>query len=124
MNPQGAGSEAECVREARASVREAARLLTRPGGLALEAGLPHLENAARRLRSLEVRPAREAGRRPGLVLEVEELRKDVRRLTILMDHAAALYLAHARILYAGTDGYSASGDPVPPAAARTVSIRG
>jgi hypothetical protein len=124
MSFPAGGSEAKWVREARASVREASRLLMRPGGSALEAGLPHLEIAARRLRALEIQPAAQAGRRSELASEVVELGKDVRRLKMLMDHAAALYLAHARILYAGTGGYSASGDPVPPAAARTVSIRG
>jgi hypothetical protein len=96
------------------SVRQARTCLIRPSAAAIDSATPHLELVEDALR-------RATGfRLPDLL----ELKRDLKQLRTLLDHAAALQLGWAHVLFASTCGYTETGDPARPSAPGKLSLEG
>lgn len=101
---------------ARASLRDARRLLLRPTVSSLEESAARLGAAVDALR--EYRPG------PGADAELAELRKEVSVAAALVEGAAAFYSGWARVLFTAACGYTARGEPAAPGPVRRISVEG
>jgi len=96
------------------AVQEASRLLMDPKPEALDRSAALLEQARRGLRravdsfNLSNSPAR-----AGMRAELEELRKELRGQSLLLEHAAGFYDGWTRLRNSLTGGYTAEGEPAP-----------
>ncbi|MGE5569395.1 MAG: hypothetical protein ACM3S5_10205 [Rhodospirillales bacterium] len=101
---------------ARASVKDARRLLLRPTASSLEESAARLGAAIGALR--EYRPG------PGDEAELAELQKEVSLAAALAEGAAAFYSGLARVLFTAACGYTSRGEPAAPGPLRRISVEG
>lgn len=106
-----------------AAVQQASRLLRSPEPEALDRSAALLEQALCRLQT-----AADSSHLPnppasaGIRAELEELRKGLHRLGLLLEHADGFYAGWVRFRNLLTGGYTAQGEPVPPEPGRRLSI--
>jgi hypothetical protein len=121
------GDVLEAVREVQTGVVEAQAQLLSPTPEAVENTGLHLERAAvileRLAQRLKTGGIDEAGQRE-LRATLEALRREINRLRVLLEGAAALRLAWARMLYATAYGYTPQGEPAPPQVGRRLAVEG
>ena len=112
------------VKQAQASVQEARRLLASSGVRSIGDSAPHLESAAKCLKSFEDSfRARSQPAQPDLQAEVDRLRREVARVAALLEGAGKFSFGWAQRVYAAC-GYTANGDPAAGNPSRTLSIEG
>lgn len=124
MSRDARAAGAHWARRARASLREAQRLLAGAAPQALDASIPPLEQAASCLAAVKESLRSGGPRTPDLLAELGELRRETARLTTLFEHLAAFHFGWARLLCAGAEPYTSRGERGTPAPMRTVSLEG
>jgi hypothetical protein len=104
----------EKLASARGAVRECLRLTSIPSPQALDQSAALLEGARVSIESLGAPgPAWDPARRAHLAAELAGLRRDLRGLGLLADHAVGFHEGWARIRSILTSGYTAQGQPAP-----------
>jgi hypothetical protein len=120
MNREGEGDGSRHISSARASVREAQRLLVRPTPKSVEESAASIRSAVQSLGQLRNGVRRD----PAVTAEIVALRKEIAVAAALLDGAATFYLGWARLLYTAAGGYTASGEPARPGRVRRISVEG
>lgn len=107
MKPRGPA----CIQKIRASLAEAAHLLTTPTSDGIERCAPILAGAAALLAEFEAAPY------DGIHSDLQALRREIQRVAALLTQAAQLNMVWAQILGSATAGYGPTGasalSPVP-----------
>ena len=123
MTPPAAATD--WVSEARAELGEVRRLLHAPSPEALDRCGPHLEQAIKRLASLEA--WLRSGARPNrqeLRQNLDQIRREMSDIGALMESAAGFYQGWGQLLASLTGGYSPKGVPPAPPAIRRLALEG
>jgi len=119
----------ETARRARREIERVRLLLIQPAPQVLEACAEHLRAAARCMADLETALRRESGlaAREALNRELNELRRDLRRVRALVEKAAQLYSGWAALMGRGPEGpdsYRWDGSITAPAVVRRLVVHG
>jgi hypothetical protein len=103
------------VRDATTGLREAKQFLARPSSESLNQCYPCLEQAVGNLRLLES-SLRDGSPKNALTLrkELQNLQREVRAFTAMLQSAASFYQGWSRLLAAACTMYTPAGVPTPP----------
>ncbi len=105
------------------TVQQASRLLTSPKPEALDRSAALLEQARCRLQTaVDSFHLPDPTARAGIRAELEEVRKGLHRLDLLLEHADGFFAGWARLRRLLAGGYTAQGEPAPPEPGRRISI--
>ena len=119
----------EELREVRSALEQVREVLLAPSPAAVERCTAFLETAVQRMASVETRlRAEPAGGSdkvvPGIRMELEFVRRELRNVHSLMEQAAAFYMHWAGMLSLGSGGYTASGAPAAIAGKGRIAVQG
>ena len=119
----------EELREVQSALEQVREALLAPSPAAVEGCAAFLETAVRRMMSVEANLREEPGGGsekvvPGVRMQLEFVRRELRSVHALMEHAAAFYMNWAGLLSMAGAGYTASGRPAASAAAGRIAVRG
>jgi hypothetical protein len=119
----------EELREVRSALERVREVLLAPSPAALESCAAFLETAVQRMASLEARLREEpaAGSDkvvPGMRMELEFVRRELRNVHALMEQASAFYMHWAGLLSLAGAGYTASGRPAAAASTGRIAVQG
>jgi hypothetical protein len=122
-------SVCEELREVRSALEQVREVLLVPSPAAVESCAPFLETAARRMASVERKLREEpvGGNEkvvPGVRMELEFVRRELRNVHALMEQSAAFYMHWAGMLSLGAAGYTASGRPAALAGTGRIAVQG
>ena len=122
-------SVCEELREVRSALERVREVLLVPSPAAVEGCAAFLETAVHRMTSVESKLREEPGGGsekvvPGVRMELEFVRRELRSVHALMEQAAAFYMNWAGLLSMAGAGYTASGRPAAAAGAGRIAVRG
>ena len=119
----------EELREVRSALEQVRQVLLVPSPAAIESCTAFLETAVLRMTSVESKLREQPATRnekvvPGMRMELEFVRRELRSVHALMEQAASFYMNWAGLLSIAGAGYTASGRPAALASAGRIAVEG
>jgi hypothetical protein len=119
----------EELREVRSALERVREVLLAPSPAAVESCAAFLETAVRGMASVEARLHKEpAGGSekvvPGVRMEIEFVRRELRHVHALLEQASTFYMHWAGMLNLAGTGYTASGRPAAASSAGRIAVQG